>query len=230
MGLLAISKILLVFILPFLVFLLAAGFAGFDDSFYKKKFLEYGIEKDFPDAVSLHEGVIDFIKGGSKELPDEFNARERQHLADVRKIAGYSTILLYALIILYIPLLIASASALKPSSRRINFIGKAILFGGFLTLLIASAFLLFASLDFPAAFESFHSLFFEKGTYVFDPDKEIIVKIYPEQLFMELGARILKIVIMASAAIILLGAFLVMKSKSKKNKNASKLKIMQQLS
>lgn len=218
MGLLAISKILLVFILPFLVFLLAAGFAGFDDSFYKKKFLEYGIEKDFPDAVSLHEGVIDFIKGGSKELPDEFNARERQHLADVRKVIRYSTILLYAIIILYISLSITSASALKPSSRRINFIGKAILFGGFLTLLIASAFLLFASLDFPAAFESFHSLFFEKGTYVFDPDKEIIVKIYPEQLFMDLGVRIAKGVILASAVAILLGVLLILKAKSKNRK------------
>lgn len=220
MGILAISKILLVFILPFLVFLLAANFAGFDDSFYKKKFSEYGIKKDFPDAVSLHEGVIDFIKGDSNELPDKFNARERQHLADVRKAVRHSTILLYALIITYASLLIASA--LRLGSHGMNFIGKAILFGGFLTLAIASAFLLFASLDFPAAFESFHSIFFEKGTYVFDPNKEIIVKIYPEQLFMELGARILKIVIMASAAIILLGAFLVMKSKSKKNKNASK--------
>ncbi|MBI2656249.1 DUF1461 domain-containing protein [Candidatus Woesearchaeota archaeon] len=172
MKFVAISKILLVLILPFLIFLIALNFAGFDMAFYEKKFLEYKVQQEVPEASSLNEKIIDFLRGKNNELPNEFNEREKQHLWDVRKIVSASTIALYAFIALFILLLVIS----------------------------------------------FHRLFFEKGTYVFDPAKEMIVKLYPEQIFTDLGISISKWVILSSGAVILLGLFLSLKSKSKKNK------------
>ena len=69
---------------------------------------------------------------------------------------------------------------------------------------------------FPLTFESFHGLLFEKGTYVFDPAKEMLVRLYPEQIFMDLGVRISKMVFFTSLVFIAIGIFLMVKSKKQK--------------
>lgn len=216
MKFLTLSKFLLVLILPFLLFLLALNFGALDNLFFKEKFSEYKVEQKIPQAVSLHEKVINFITGKNNELPNDFNEREKQHLWDVRNIIKISTILLYALIILFVLLLLISAFILKVNNFITNFVGKVLVFGGFLTIVLAAALFFLINSDFTAAFESFHKLFFQQGTYSFNPAKEIIVNLYPEQLFMDIGIRMSKWVIIASSAIILLGAFFILTSKKKK--------------
>lgn len=216
MRFLTISTFLLVFILPFILFLLVTSFAGFDDLFYRDKFLEYKVQEDVPQASSLHEKVINFIKAKSNDLPNEFNEREKQHLFDVRNVARVSTIALYVFLILFVLLLIISSFILKVNNKIINFVGKILIFGGLLTVAISLALFLFINYNFSSTFESFHTLFFKPGTYTFDPAKEMLTRIYPEQLFMDLGARISKWIITASAIIILVGALLLFKSKKQK--------------
>ena len=218
MKFITISKLLMVVILPFLLFIAAFNFYGFDAEFYKEKFSEYEVQNDVPNAVSLNEKIINFITGKNNDVPNEFNDREKQHLRDVRKVVGISTIVLYVFIILFVALLIVSALILKMNNHIINFVGKVLVFGGFLTIILAGLLFFFISSDFSAAFESFHTLLFKKETYVFDPAKEMIVRLYPERIFMDLGIGISKGVIISSTAIILLGLFLLFKSKSKKNK------------
>jgi len=213
MKFLTIYKFLLILILPFLLFLLVLDYAAFDKEFYEEKFMELNVQRDVPAAMPLHEKVISFISGKNNQLPNEFNEREKQHLLDVREIAGILTIALYALITLFALLLGISAFALKISNYLMNFVGKVLVFGSFLTVALAAALFFLISSDFSNAFESFHRLFFEKGTYIFDPANEIIVKLYPEQLFMDIGLRISKGVFFASAAAIAIGAFLMLKPK-----------------
>ena len=216
MGFATISKLLMILILPFLIFLLVLNLIGFDRQFYQQKFFQYGVGKNISSAASLHSGVVDFIKGKANELPSEFGERERQHLLDVRKVINISTIVLYALIILFTLLLIMSIFTLKINNLITNFVGKILVFGGFLTLALAAILFLLINLDFPLTFESFHGLLFEKGTYVFDPAKEMLVKLYPEQVFMDLGIRISKLTLIGSAIIILTGTLLLIKSKKQK--------------
>lgn len=218
MKFLTICKFLLILILPFLLFLLVLDYAAFDKGFYQEKFMELNVQQDVPAAMPLHEKVISFINGKNNQLPNEFNEREKQHLLDVRKIAGNLAIALYSLIALFVLLIAVSAFALKINNYLMNFVGKVLVFGGFLAVALAVVLFFLISLDFSNAFESFHSLFFEKGTYIFDPANEIIVRLYPEQLFMDLGLRISKGVFFASAAAMATGAFLMLKPKSKKNK------------
>ena len=216
MRLITILKFLLIFIVPCLLFLLVLNFAGFDSSFYKEKSSEYGVQQSVPEAISLHEKVIDFIKGKENDLPADFNEREQQHLWDVRSLVRISTIALYALIFLFVLSLVISAVILKVNNYITNFVGKVLIFGGFLTVVMAIILFFLISLDFTASFDSFHQLFFEKGTYTFDPAKEIITKIYPEQFFMDAGASISKNVVIASIAVVLIGLLLIFSSKRKK--------------
>jgi len=218
MKFLTISEILLIIAVPFLVFLVMLNFYGFDNNFYREKFLEYGVSHNVPNSGSLHEKVINFIKGESNELPNEFNERERQHLLDVRKIIRAAAILLYAAAFLFIFLLIFSSLKLKSSSCIMGFTGKALFLGGILTIILAAAAFFMISFGFSSTFESFHQLLFQKGTYLFDPANEMIVNLYPEQLFRDIGARVSKGVILSSALVILLGIILSFMSKSKKNK------------
>lgn len=213
---LSVLKILLVLTLPFLILLLTLNFAAFDSSFYRQKFLEYGVYGDVPKADFLHEKVINFIKSSSDELPDEFSQREKQHLWDVRRLANILKIALYILIALFALLLIGSALALKAGSRILNFVGGALVLGGIFSFALAAFLLLLISFSFSSAFESFHSLFFQEGTYIFDPAMEMIVMIYPEQLFMDLGMTASKWVLISSALAALFGAVLTFKSKNKK--------------
>jgi len=209
MAFLKISKFFMILFVPFIIFLSAAKLTAFNDSFYRQKFAEYEVQQNVPQAASINEKVMSFITGKNNEIPGEFNEREKQHLWDVRKIISYSATLLYALIALFTILFAISAFILKRDSHIKNLIGKILLFGGFLTILLAAILFFLISSDFSSTFESFHNLFFEKGTYTFDPAKEIIVRLYPEQLFMDLGFRIAKNAILISTAIILSGAFII---------------------
>ena len=211
-----ISKFLMIDVFPFILLLLVSSFVAFDKIFYQEKFLEHKVQQDVSEAFPLHEKVINFIKGKNNELPNEFSEREKQHLFDVRNVARISTIALYVFLILFVLLLTASSFILKVNNKIINFVSKILIFGGLLTVALSLALFLFINYNFSSTFESFHLLFFEKGTYLFDPTNEMITRLYPEQLFMDLGARISKWIITASAIIILVGALLLFKTKKQK--------------
>ena len=211
-------KILMIVFLPLLIFLLVSKFAVFDDSFYKEKFLQYNVRQNVPNEASLHYKVINFVQAKSNEIPDEFNEREKQHLQDVRNAISASKIILYALLIFFIAVLLVSAFTLKFNNNMITFAGKVMLFGGLLTIMIAASLFLLVTFNFSSTFESFHRLFFKSGTYTFDPAKELIVNLYPEELFMDLGIKISEWVVILSVISILTGSFLIFKTKNKKNK------------
>ena len=218
MRLITQFKFLLALILPILTFLLVLKLIAFDSQFYQKKFAEYGVEKDIHSASELHIKVISFITGKSNKLPDEFNEREIRHLVDVRRLLKLSTIVIYCLGAIFLIVLLTFSLILKDRNLIANFIGKVLIFGGLLTLIIASILILFITSDFSAIFDRFHNLLFEKGTYIFDPAKELIVNLYPQQLFLDLGIKISKVIILISLILILLGSFLLKYFKAKEIK------------
>ena len=210
------AKIFLILIVPVLIFLIVFNFASFSDSFFKNEFSKYGVNNKFINADLLHQKVTDFIEGKSNELPSEFNAREKAHLADVRKVISSLTITLYIMIALFIILLIVSAFTLKVNSSIINFTGKILMWGGILTVAIAALLFLSLQFDFGATFESMHRMFFQSGTYMFDPAKEAIVNLYPEQLFMDLGIKISVWTLIIAVLTIIIGFYLIIRTKNQK--------------
>ena len=216
MKLLSISKFLMILILPFLLLLFFSIHYGFDNSFYQEKFSQYNVQKKVPNAYSLHEKVMNFIDGRSNALPNDFNEREKQHLQDVRAAARMSMIVFYVLIILFVVLMSASLIILKVNTHVLIFAGKIFVFGGILTLLLSAILFLFLRSDFSGTFEAFHNIFFKRGTYLFNPEKEIIVNLYPEKLFMDIGIQITKGVILSAVSITIIGIIFILISKPKR--------------
>lgn len=216
MKILTITKLLLILILPFLLFLLVLNFFAFYGSFYQKEFSKLGIEKEVPNAKLLHEKVIGFLKGNTDTLPNDFNQREKSHLSDVKELVRNASIIMYFLIISFVLFSVVSIRIIGNNKRSMNFIGEALLYGGLLSIIMSAALFFSVSFGFSDVFDLFHKMFFTQGTYVFDPANEIIVRLYPEQLFMDLGASIFGLFMSFSILIMLLGAFLT--ARSKKNK------------
>jgi integral membrane protein (TIGR01906 family) len=216
MRVVSFLKYFIIAAIPLLIILLALNIAGFSDNFYKKKFIQYGVEENVPESSSLHANVMDFIKGNSDSLPDDFNAKEKDHLLDVKKLVSFGTILMYILMALFIVIIITAGMTLKANAYINKFVGKTFLFGGLLTLALAAIIFLFITLDFGSSFESFHQALFKPGTYSFDPAREVIVSLYPEQLFMDLGIRISMWVFFAAVIVVTIGLFFLLKSKKNK--------------
>lgn len=216
MNLLKFSRFLLILILPILIFLISVDFVAFNDSFYAKKFDEYGVKSQIPEAEALHSKVMDFITGKSNTLPSIFNEREKQHLADVRMLVRNLNIAVYLVMVLFVMLLVMFGLLLMEEAYVTGFMGKILVLGGSLSLIISFVFLLLAMFSFAPAFDSFHRIFFAQGTYTFNPENELIVKLYPEELFRDLGIKIMKTVVLLSSAVIILGSILVLHSKKAK--------------
>jgi integral membrane protein (TIGR01906 family) len=213
MKLLTITKYLLILMLPFIVFLSVFNIAGFSGGFYENKFSEYKVYENVEDAKSLHSKVIDFLKGKSDELPNDFNKREKDHLIDVKNTIKLSSAILYLLIFAFILALLFLVFNLKINNYMMAFLGKILVFGGILTITLAGIVFFFLNSDFDSTFESMHKALFEKGSYTFDPSKEVIVNLYPGQLFMDLGLRISIFVIIAAILVIMAGAYFLLRSK-----------------
>ena len=214
MKFIKILRFSLIIFLPFIIFLSVLNFEGLDSSFYTEKFSEYKVYYNINNAQSLHEKVMNFINGKNNEIPDSFNQREKEHLWDVRNLIKSSRIILYILIALFASFLIVLGITLKVKGYVINLIGKILLYGGILTIILAASVIIFINMDFSSTFESFHRLFFKEGSYSFNPGSEIIVNLYPEGLFRDLGIRISKYILIVSIIIALIGTFLISKRKN----------------
>jgi integral membrane protein (TIGR01906 family) len=215
MKLVSLAKLALIAIVPLLLTLLVLNFTIFQEGFYEEKFSEYGVSENVENPIPMHQKVVDFIRSDSDSLPEDFNQRERSHLRDVRGVVSYLTIFLYVLIAIFIFLIVLSVIILKVNNSVTNFVGKVMIFGGILTIALSVILFFLISSDFGSFFDSFHRMFFAEGTYLFDPSRETIVRLYPANLFMDLGIRISRNVMIASALIAAAGGYLLFRSKRK---------------
>jgi integral membrane protein (TIGR01906 family) len=129
--------------------------------------------------------VHDLLVGGDFKAVDSsgapaLNEREQAHMRDVRGVfQGF-----FALVAIGIVLLaVGFARARTPEARAA--LWRAVRSGArglAVVLVVAGAFALFA---FDAAFEVFHRLFFNAGSYTFDPRTDRLVQLFPEQFWSE---------------------------------------------
>lgn len=77
-----------------------------------------------------------------------------------------------------------------------------------------------AALDFDEAFRIFHTLFFPgKDNWLFDPDLDEVIRIMPEEFFMNCAILILASIVVISLSFITVG---ILEKNTRKNKNAGK--------
>jgi integral membrane protein (TIGR01906 family) len=122
------------------------------------------------------------------------NARERQHMSDVRGVfLGLAVLALASLVVL-----VAAYRLLRSSPRFWRAVrgGAAGLAVGVLVVGVVGAF------AFDLAFDVFHRLFFAAGSYTFDPRTDRLVQLFPDQFWFEtslaVGTLILLLCLVAS--------------------------------
>ena len=116
-----------------------------------------------------------------------FEARERAHMADVRRVV----LSFYALVLAGAAILLVAGIA----SRGARWFRGAVALGaGGLAvgaIAVGTAFLVF----FDQAFTLFHQLFFAQGSWTFDPATDRLVQLFPDQFWTETSVVIAVVVL-----------------------------------
>lgn len=119
------------------------------------------------------------------EMQPPFNERELIHLYDCRKllsITGQGST--------YILLLAAGALLLCCGGRRAGKRLGALWLSAALVLLPVLALGIWAAVDFGSAFTFFHELLFTNDLWLLNPETDLLIRICPSSMFMNMGLRI----------------------------------------
>ena len=198
------------------IFLGSVIFLGFDESHINKKLNELEIGKNVPNYKFLNRNVLEFLNGKNGVLSPEFNDREKSHLEDVRRLFSMSKVLLLISIGIFCAVSVVFLKKLRNKNNRKIFFGKTLLHAGIATLAFSFAIYILMNFNFGSSFDVFHRIFFKEGTYLFNPETEMLTRLYPEEIFQNLAARISASILILSSAATIIGYY-TLKSKAAKS-------------
>ena len=164
-----IILVLILFFVPFRILI-------FNESFYDYELDKLKVHEVMGKerAQNLTTQVLSYLRTGKGYLPD-FNEREIRHLDDVKKlidlyfVLGSLSILIFILICYFF--------------WKDKLFPKIFLFSGISALAIIFIFILMVKINFNLFFNYFHMIFFKPGTWVFNPETEIIKQLFPNKFF-----------------------------------------------
>ncbi len=216
---------LLVLTISFFLYLFNFMDTAFDEDFYKKEFKEYNVYETLSgnDIEKINKDVLNYLRFEDEEkLVDNgfFTEREKMHLLDVKDIIQVTVRLYYFLLALLLFLLFLLIILLMNPLRIIKYLGIIFLVSGGLSILFTLVIFFLVNTDFSTSFSTFHNLFFEPGTFLFDGNIENIVNLYPEMLFFDITKEIVTNTMRLSFLMLIMGSlFLVIKRYVEKQKN-----------
>ena len=168
--------------------------------------LKYGsAERLGNNATTLNANVISYLRG-DEELQG-FTDSEKSHMQDVKKLIDIAKILF----LISLAIIIAAIIALKKKTKET--FRKASKYSSITTLAISAIITILTLADFGETFYSSHTLLFPQGNWLF-PASSLLIQLYPEQFFMEMGLWIFATTILLSIIIFIIST----KQKSKASK------------
>lgn len=108
-----------------------------------------------------------------------FNARELSHMDDVKAVV---TGMRVALVILLLAVVIIALVTVRGGHKHLLF--NAFHWGGWATIGLVVAILLFVALNFNSLFNWFHQIFFESGTWQFHPS-DTLIRLFPMRFWSD---------------------------------------------
>jgi integral membrane protein (TIGR01906 family) len=108
--------------------------------------------------------TLEYVTGNKTSLPKIYNEREKKHMKDVKKLYQITLFILLAIMV------ISKMLDLRISNAMTLLMGLFILLGVCL-------------LFFEPFFVTFHSLFFEKDSWRFNPEQEILTRIFNKKFW-----------------------------------------------
>lgn len=200
---------------------------AFDRDFYSDKFDEFGIHELFSEGTDIdHEAdvMLQYLEGEKADIESGFfNAKEKEHLVEVRHLFRLVDITLNTAVAISIICLLLIIIAVKRFTLRLNerkslayfrHILSNLLIGiGFVVDGIAVFFALLA-FTFSSAFWRFHEIFFKSDTWILNPATDNLIRMMPEQFFFDAFTRIVLMSVIFAAVLMAIGfAMKLMKQK-----------------
>ncbi len=165
-----------------------------DKNYYYKYSKENNITEyagvSYEKLKNMYSNLIDYIYEGDQNLINtDFNEREVSHMVDVHKLYNINITATYITIISLTAYIVYLSFAYKKKRsiyRELKFIRKS-----FLIILLAIIILsIIISIDFDSAFIKFHHLFFNNDLWLLDPRTDIMIRMLPQDFFMNMAIRI----------------------------------------
>lgn len=162
--------------IPFVLILSNFAFLLFNTGFYYKEFEKTGVYEGLDKETVQKETklIVSYFIGSEETLHTTFfNAKERIHMLEVKEIIRKVLFLWVSSIVLLVISLF-----FHPNYSKVFFYGGIITMG--LLLLLSLIFINFSS-----SFLDFHETFFRDKTWILNPEKDNLVKMFPEQFFRD---------------------------------------------
>lgn len=140
----------------------------------------------------MYSNLIDYIYSGDESLINkDFNKREVTHMLDVHKLYNLNMIVTYITSSILIACIIYLVISYK---KKINLYNELrYVRNAFLIILLAIIILVgIISIDFDSAFIKFHELFFNNDLWLLNPKTDIMIRMLPQEFFMNMAIRIAK--------------------------------------
>ncbi len=197
-------SVLMALLIPLIIFLYNFNSAVFDRDYYKKEFSKYNVYENLKDydAEKINNDTLNyFISGKNNGLIENnfFNEREKMHLLDVKNLIQGILLMYYFSITLFFLFFFLIAILMGFNFKNIfkKFLIIS-LFGSSTAFLAGILLAISSNLNFDFVFGVFHKTFFNAGTFIFNPEFERIVALYPQNLFLDFLIRIISNAIISS--------------------------------
>lgn len=204
------SIILAIIVSYFILYISLYSIAFYNINFYKTEFQKYRIYNKFPnqDINKINENVISYLQNNEVKLVTNFfNAKEREHLKDVRDLFLFFNKIFKIFLIIFIVLsFILFFYALNFKIFILQLINSFI-YGSILTIGLILTLGLLIFFDFDTIFIHMHNVFFKPDTWTFNFD-ENIVNLYVEEFFYDIAIYLVKTILIISSSLAILSIFI----------------------
>ena len=168
----------------------------FDKDFYMQEHKRNGV--DVEDPEKLTSDLIGYLQSG--ERLDHFNDKEKRHLEDVKGLVDKGFALYYGLMIVMLGL----CFYLYSKKRLLLSVEKASLYSG--AIVLGSIFLaILLSPWFDELFVLFHKIFFDNDLWLLDPSTDVLIRLLPQQFFVDFMALVLVRSALAGIFLLIMG-------------------------
>lgn len=171
-----------------------------DYGWYEKEYEKYQVltdlEMEMSDALEVTEEMLSYLRGDREDLVvhttvdgrerEFFNEREKTHMEDVQAffVGGLRLRRGAALIFLFVVgLLVLTKGDWKKVLPRAFLISTGVL------LAVTTGLSALISTDFDKYFTLFHEIFFDNDLWVLYPEQDLLIRMLPEGLFLDMAIR-----------------------------------------
>lgn len=197
-----VIKYFLIITIPTLIILGNFRYLVFNFNFYNSLYEKSGVYQTFDkDLVKyITSNLFGYFRGQNNIDHNFFSNQAITHLADVKDLIQFSTILLYLTLITVSALLILLAAKKKYRS-----ITQALFISALVTLIFTFLLALGILKAFEPFFTGFHQVLFTNSLWQFS-EEDNLIKLFPQEFFIGFASR-LSLNIMVSSTIITLVSF-----------------------